>query len=267
MVASRKSRSGTTCLSWRRRAMSKRVHPSGKVTRAVPADAAPLEARHELARGRVVGEQVLARDDAARPARGPHPEREESRARDDARRREGRRPARRPSVGRDRRSRRRGPAPARASTGTGRRARRRPTNAASPTAAPIAVASHAARSALRRPGDGAPAGVEGERRGPALAPLRSPTRRRLAPAPSSPAHRPARRACASSHDWRIAHAAASSMCARAFFPRTSLAASARLACTVERRSSQSSTMRPVASATCCASAPGVPGRIPFAALM
>ena len=30
---------GTTCLSWSRRAMSKRFHPSGNVTRAVPADA------------------------------------------------------------------------------------------------------------------------------------------------------------------------------------------------------------------------------------
>ncbi len=52
-----------------------------------------LEAGHELARARVVRQEMAPGDHRARPAGGPHPEREEARARDHARSGEGRREA------------------------------------------------------------------------------------------------------------------------------------------------------------------------------
>ena len=99
--------------------------------------------------------------------------------------------------------------------------------------------------ASERPAPGAPR-APGRRFDAAGSPARrGPCRRfrRLPPPPRRAVIAVARRHCrASSHDWRIAHAAASSMRARAFLPRTSLAASARWAWTVVSRSSQSSTV-------------------------
>ena len=138
--------------------------------------------------------------------------------------------------------------PRRRRDGDERRARRRPPSR-----------SAAARGALAR--RRRPAGARRSarsRRGACAASVAVAT----APSPAS-VMRSFRRACrASSHDWRMAQAAASSMCARAFFPRTSLAASARCACTVVRRSSHSSTSRPVASATAAPGA-GRPARAAF----
>ena len=251
--------------SWSRRAMSKRFHPSGNVTRAVPAEArrsrraissrglassarrclpittplVPPVARTQSAKRRGLETTPAPASAAARPAgrRVLHDHDLDAVALPG--------PSRRRIEDEEPR-------------GRGERGERR-------SAAASAVATRAEGPSSARAGAEAPSA---RRPGGSL-------RARFACAASAGVatgrfaaarHGSFRRACrASSHDWRIAQAAASSMCARAFFPRTSLAASARCAWTVDRRSSQSSTTRPVASATSCARRRASRGRRPLAA--
>ena len=193
--------------------MSKRVQPSGNVTRTLPPARAPLEARHELRAGVASSvSRCVPGHDAARAAR-------QRAAR--ATKRRGLETT--PALARMRRERRPASAPRGTSTSTalplpgpvlGRVERRRATSTR---------ASATSAEAEQRPQRaGAP--------GPARAGRCGPAPRRAACAPLASLRALPRvliaatsRRRASSHDCRMAHAAASSMRARAFLPRTSLA--------------------------------------------
>ena len=234
--------------------MSKRVQPSGNVTRTLPPPARRSRRAMSCAGRGVVGEEVRAR--ARRCPRRPSARSQSAKRRGLATTPAPRGCAARwPGVraARDDDLHRASLPRARARPGRGRRATVDAANATS--AERRAAPTRAGASGDRAPP--APPAAPLARLAPPLAASAASARR------SSP--RLARRA--SSHDCRMAHAAASSMRARAFLPRTSLACSDRCACTVVSRSSQSSTSRPVASAICCASARASRAAIPSPPLM